>query len=271
MILRGLKLGKLVNTFNLGHLRNFRFSSFSKRVDEDIEKAIKNVKMTLSTELNYEKDSYTPLGQKELDRFLKENQFVYEEHENCRDLKLIKITDDYLITVYFKAKEPLHEKDEMSMQLNNVVKNTDLKSKEDEDFDEEAEAIEAELNDDGFNLQIQILKRIKSEDGKIVTTSSGFFMLGSFADTSLKLYTLYSGDKADIMHKYLFEVNPQFSEEFIGPDFQHTDQSFQVDFMNFLLELGLTPQLYSLIEIISQDKDQRLYMKWLKEMNDFFI
>ena len=41
--------------------------------------------------------------------------------------------------------------------------------------------------------------------------------------------------------------------------------------MEFLDSLGVNEELASFVEVLSLDKDQRLYLKWLKNVNTFLL
>jgi len=41
--------------------------------------------------------------------------------------------------------------------------------------------------------------------------------------------------------------------------------------MEFLDSLGVNEELASFVEVLSLDKDQRLYLQWLRDVNQFLL
>ena len=54
-----------------------------------------------------------------------------------------------------------------------------------------------------------------------------------------------------------------------GPDFNSLDERLQAGLSEFLQGHGIDEHLAAFIEVMSIDKDNRLYMQWLEEMKDF--
>ena len=54
-----------------------------------------------------------------------------------------------------------------------------------------------------------------------------------------------------------------------GPDFGSLDERLQTGLSEFLQAHGVNEHLAAFVEVMSLDKDQRLYMTWLENMNDF--
>ena len=57
----------------------------------------------------------------------------------------------------------------------------------------------------------------------------------------------------------------------MGPDFSTLDERIQQSFMEFLGDIGINEETGSFIEVMSFDKDQRLYLNWLKNVKNFLV
>ena len=54
-----------------------------------------------------------------------------------------------------------------------------------------------------------------------------------------------------------------------GPDFSTLDERIQTSLSEFLSGFGVNEHLAAFVECMSLDKDQRLYMQWLKDLKEF--
>lgn len=63
--------------------------------------------------------------------------------------------------------------------------------------------------------------------------------------------------------------NYQITEEYLGPEFSTLDERLQGNFIEFFESLGINDELVNFIQVFSFDKDQRLYQKWLYNLNRF--
>ena len=61
----------------------------------------------------------------------------------------------------------------------------------------------------------------------------------------------------------------QTTEEYIGPEFSTLDERLQGSFIEFMESLGINDELTNFIQVFCYDKDQRLYQKWLNDVNRF--
>mmetsp|Transcript_9070 Transcript_9070/g.7990 ORF Transcript_9070/g.7990 Transcript_9070/m.7990 type:complete len:117 (+) Transcript_9070:74-424(+) len=52
-------------------------------------------------------------------------------------------------------------------------------------------------------------------------------------------------------------------------DFNILDERLQTAFLDYLKGFGIDEKLAIFVEHISLDKDQRLYVQWLRDINDF--
>ena len=59
------------------------------------------------------------------------------------------------------------------------------------------------------------------------------------------------------------------TKQYSGPDFSTIDERIQTAIIEYLEGFGIDENLGAFIEIMSLDKDQRLYMNWLAEVKNF--
>ena len=57
-------------------------------------------------------------------------------------------------------------------------------------------------------------------------------------------------------------------DSYNGPEFRLLDDKLQQEFLDLLVNLGINDELGSFIEVCAIDKDQRLNMDWLKNINN---
>ena len=58
-------------------------------------------------------------------------------------------------------------------------------------------------------------------------------------------------------------------QEYNGPDFTTLDERIQASLVEYLEGYGVNEHLAAFVEVMSLDKDQRLYMKWLADLKNF--
>jgi hypothetical protein len=63
--------------------------------------------------------------------------------------------------------------------------------------------------------------------------------------------------------------NFQITEEYLGPEFSTLDERLQGNLIEFFESLGINEELINFIQVFAYDKDQRLYQKWLNNVNRF--
>lgn len=57
--------------------------------------------------------------------------------------------------------------------------------------------------------------------------------------------------------------------EYNGPDFNTLDERIQTSMTEYLEGYGVNEHLATFVEVMSLDKDQRLYMRWLQDLRSF--
>lgn len=56
---------------------------------------------------------------------------------------------------------------------------------------------------------------------------------------------------------------------YAGPDFSTLDERLQTGLVEYMQAHGINEHLAAFVEVMSLDKDQRLYMNWLEEVHEF--
>jgi complement component 1 Q subcomponent-binding protein len=74
---------------------------------------------------------------------------------------------------------------------------------------------------------------------------------------------------SDYIHEMFNNQNNFNNDEYMGPDFQTLDEKLQEELQNYFESLGVNSELASFVQVLTVDKDQRLYLNWLKEVNKF--
>jgi complement component 1 Q subcomponent-binding protein len=99
-------------------------------------------------------------------------------------------------------------------------------------------------------------------------SKNGILIDASSMDTSYEYNSIQYAE--DVNALYNDFVNHKQVDMYTGPSFNSLDESLQSEFNDFLTSLGINDELMSFVNVLSVDKDQRLYLKWLKSVNNFF-
>lgn len=95
----------------------------------------------------------------------------------------------------------------------------------------------------------------------------GMLVVGTTLDTSFEINIVQYSDNVNELHqKYVQQTNVDY---YTGPQFDSLDERLRTEFTEFLTSLGITEELMSFINIYANDKDQKLYLHWLKNVNKF--
>jgi len=122
---------------------------------------------------------------------------------------------------------------------------------------------EKQGNDDKMPEHMtEFVVRITKKGGK-----SGLLVVGSSLDTAFDINMVqFSEDVNDLHEKFTQQTNVDF---YTGPAFDSLDERLRTEFNDFLTSLGVNEELMSFINIYANDKDQKLYLSWLKNVNKF--
>ncbi len=105
--------------------------------------------------------------------------------------------------------------------------------------------------------------RITKKGGK-----NGILVFASTLDNSYEIESVQYSDDAHALYDSF--VNQRVVNYYTGPSFTHLDERLQNELNDFFASVGLNEELVSFINVLSLDKDQRLYLKWLKNLDRFF-
>jgi hypothetical protein len=109
----------------------------------------------------------------------------------------------------------------------------------------------------------EFIVRIIKKGGK-----SGLLIDASSIDTSYEFNSIQYSEDVNTLHTDY--VNQKTVDNYTGPAFNTLDDRLQTEFNEFFSSLGINEELMSFLNVLSVDKDQRLYLKWLKNMHNFF-
>jgi hypothetical protein len=99
-------------------------------------------------------------------------------------------------------------------------------------------------------------------------TSKGVLIDASSIDTSYEFNSIQYSEDVNALHNDY--INQRTVDNYTGPAFNTLDDRLQTEFTEFFGSLGINEELMSFINVLSVDKDQRLYLRWLKNVHKFF-
>mmetsp|Transcript_20366 Transcript_20366/g.38094 ORF Transcript_20366/g.38094 Transcript_20366/m.38094 type:complete len:225 (-) Transcript_20366:2886-3560(-) len=191
----------------------------------------------LGNELAYEKTHYA--FESSTQDFLITHQYSLAENEQGTHMTLTRSVSKAEIEVTFLAKPS-------EFLITNP--SIDLKTEGDS---------EADLEDIKF-----LIVKIKDK-----TTGKGMLAKCSIEQGELKVGTMAAAPNIDEFPK--FTANDR-SDAFQGPEFRLYDKKLSEALNDCVSDLVGMPELAKFIEVYGKDKEQRLYMGWLKQTQDFF-
>ena len=183
----------------------------------------------LQEEISIESKLNEPFLYDEISSFLEKNGFLLEEELNSTLVSLKKTIDNYLIDIKFTARCPI---------IN-------------EETDEEEE-------DESVQFMI-VIQKAGEKKGVIIEA----FSLEEVISISQIHYS------EDIQAYYLNVFTGKSFSSYFGPEFASLKENMQTGFLNFIENLGVNDELASFIERYSEDKEQRLYFKWMNDLAAF--
>jgi complement component 1 Q subcomponent-binding protein len=221
-------------------LKNFKsFNLLNKFVPKkNFAGSVEGLRKILKTELEHETQNYSPVDKAELTQFHQNTKFNFSEKENTINMELKKTHGNYDVTVNFQARPPMPQ----------------------EDTPQQGEG-EQEKGPADFT---EFLVRVVKKGGK-----SGLLVTGSTIDNSYEFQKVeFAEDVDELYNNYIQQKQVDI---YTGPDFNSLDERLQAEFNDFLSSLGINEELASFINVLAQDKDQRLYKRWLENVNKFFL
>ena len=217
----------------------FAPATTSRLFSTQVEKGSAKLLKALDKEIKYENENYTQL--EDMDTFLKENGFEFEESDTNVQMKLSKKVGAKTIEIYFDSRQPLPE----------------------DDFGQEENQENQEEEHQGMTENYSDFTIFLLEDG----SNQGIIVEATTMDTEISFNTVaITKNIAEERKKHRFERQ---LTSYPGPEFSTLDERIQTAFTEMLAGYGVNEHLAAFVECMSLDKDQRLYMKWLGELHDF--
>lgn len=208
----------------------------------ETEKAERKLVKILTKEIEYEEDNYQE--DQSVKQYLASHKWVLSEKEDSNLIVLKRVSGNSVVQVYFTASAPNN--------FDEPAEENDQGEKKDQG-EEDGEGDQPNIMD--FNVYISQGKKTMA----IECSSVG----GEIEVNSCNII-----DDINV-HRSMLPFGMTATENYKGPDFGQLDESLQEAVFGILRAHGVTPELADLIEHMATDKEQRLYMRWLKQVKDF--
>jgi complement component 1 Q subcomponent-binding protein len=196
---------------------------------------VDGLKKIISSEIDHEEKNYSPVDQGDLDSFYKNSNFKFTESDNSTRMELTKSESGYDIIINFSAKPP---------------------------FPQEEAAPENQEEKQPENMTEFSVRVCKKGE------KSGLLIDATLIDASFEFNSIQHHQ--DVHQAYdNFYVQNKSTESYTGPEFNTLDERVQAEFSEFLSSIGINEELGSFMQVLSVDKDQRLYLGWLKNVKKF--
>lgn len=206
----------------------------------DVEKAEKKLTKILTSEIEYEEDNYAE--DQSIRQYLQSNKWVLEDKPDSNLLVLKKVSGNSVIQIYFTSKSPNYEDEQ-----------DDQEKEPQEEKQEGFDHGNGEFTD--FNIYVTQGKKTMALE---CTTVGG----------EIEVNSCNVVDDINV-HRMMTPFGMAAVESYKGPEFGTLDESLQDAVFQLLKSHGVNPELADLIEHLALDKEQRLYMSWLKQVKNF--
>lgn len=235
--------------------------TISDPLDKTLDKANINDIARLTEIVNH--DEINQVEKEDLDAYNIQIK-VLNKQQSLNKKKTIKKKTNK--SIYDKLKTNNMTIEDLEKELNLDIKNytNDQEESKQEEVDD-GELIKGINNNTHVNM---FTKELLNENEYNV----GFYFEGNYKFGELVFNHVYVGDDVHGAHREVVEnVELIFRRSYVANHWTKLNYQIRNNFMEFLSELGINGEIIEFIEVISQDKDQRLYMKWLDEVNKFLI
>ena len=186
---------------------------------------------SLDKEYAFERENYSEVTEKA--EFLKTKGFELTETPNGIDMLLTREFDTKTVEITFKAKQTNEEEDI-------------------DDYNDDDDEEHAVYTD--FTVYIH-------EDNK------GLVYECSCSDTEVSISNVYLTNDV-ISHKKIPSIE-RGDYLYLGPDYASLSSNVQNGLAGYLIDAGLDQQTVAFIEVMSLDKEQRLYLNWIQGLKTF--
>jgi complement component 1 Q subcomponent-binding protein len=201
------------------------------------------VKLTkaITREIKFEEENYT--NDESVQKFLDSNNFTLRDTIEDNTVELTKKVGNVTVQVTFQSRPPqFNEEGEEEEGEGNIQKG---EGEEDQQFDDQNFA----------DFTVYVIQT----NGKALT-----FECTSFdSEINVNFVSVVTDVAAHKDSSRLERVNGY------SADFSILDERLQTGFLEYLKGFGINEDVALFVEHFSQDKDQRQYMQWLKDVNAF--
>jgi complement component 1 Q subcomponent-binding protein len=205
-----------------------------------IDKSKQKLAKAISREIKFEEENYR--DDESVNKFLQSNGFELKDNAEENTVELSKKVGSANVQVVFQSRPPQFGEEPEEGQ-EEVQKNQD----------EEGEGQFGDQNFADFTVYIA------QSNGKALAfecTSYDSEININFVSVVNDVEAHKEGVKLERISGY-------------SADFSILDERLQTGFLEYLKGFGINEDVALFVEHYSQDKDQRQYMQWLKDVNDF--
>ncbi|KAL4464776.1 hypothetical protein ABPG74_011337 [Tetrahymena malaccensis] len=236
-----LRSKAVAQTFNGARaLSAFNFSSLEK-----INKAQSRLVKAVEKELKYEEENYDA-SDPSLKEFLDENKLVLKEDENSIFIELHKDAGENKVQILFQSRSPQTD---------------DYQGEEEGQEQEQQQQQEGEEGQQNMQDYCDFIVYIVKPNGKAIAYDCSSF------DSEIQVNGITLVDDVE-SHKQSNRYD-RLANTYNGPDFHNLDERLQTALVEYLKSVGVNEDVAAFIEHYSLDKEQRLYMRWLKNVHTF--
>lgn len=204
-----------------------------------IEQGSAKLSKALDKEIQYENENYAAID--DIENFLDNSGFDFHEEDHKMEMRLTKTVGDKKVEVTFEARQPMPDDEQP-------------------EDPEQQEGQEEDMQQPDHYADFSVV--ITDASGK-----SGLVIECTTMDTELGINTVQQfDDVSEVKKVHRYERSMRMYQ---GPEFTTLDERIQTAITQYLEGYGINEHLCSFVEIMSLDKDQRLYMAWLSKMKDF--
>lgn len=192
----------------------------------------------LKAERVFEQENYSPVKDKV--SVLEKTGYSLTESDTSKLMVMTKQSGDYEINIFFEARTPAPAENYQPEQG----------EQPDEEQDQEME--------DFVDFTVSV-----SKPG----AAKGLVIDCACFNSELSINYVTAVEQPE---KYARESRlSRAPDQYLGPEFGTLEERVQVAMQDFLQGLGLDDEVVTFIEIYSLDKEQRLYMNWLDDVEAF--
>lgn len=212
---------------------------------EVVNQAKRRLAKSLEKEIKFEDENYAV--DESIKEFLKETGFQLAEKEDDNNLELVKNTDDVKVVIQFQSRSP--QVDEQGEQQEEGQNTPQTQQNEENEQDQ--------LENDFCEFTVLIIK----------PTGEALVYECYSIKGEITINSAHMTQNAEVLKKQ--SRYDRVVGSYIGPDFTTLDDKLQQSLFDYLKSFGINEEVAEFIEHVSLDKEQRLYMKWLKDVKNF--